>query len=400
LDCFVDKIDLNLFGKYCHNLKDIEFTPFGLNAQELDEFGHTFGHLFKKVSLKSYFNFKKIIPKFLCHCKNLEELVSDDFAEFNQDHSLILPKLQTIINYNIHSNELQEFERFCNNYQNSVQKISFWIGYDLTGSQTNECFANISKLKSLRELSIFMDMNSGDNYNTDSFNQYINQLAINSRQLKILRIILCPENFKSLFNLFYSFENFNNLVKFELIFDGNDDQKLLYGSVKCLKNAKNLKYFLIRNELIIEDFFTDIDIYLPNLCELSIECETEFSDQTLHCVSRLKKLRKFYFQKFNKNYKQITDKGICQLINSCSKIGLIWFGSRPNITVKMIECLIECANKYPKRDFLFYSGFANDGNESEFPAIDMTAFVHKIPVNLTLNIQEFENLCMADLLNL
>ena len=164
-----------------------------------------------------------------------------------------------------------------------------------------------------------------------------------------------------------------------------DIDKTLEGSVECFKNCSNLKYLEIFYDKFGDEFFEDINVFLPNLRIIDIESDSEITDKTIICLSKLKKLKKFYFRRSRSSNKLITDLGVCQLINSCLNIEVISFIARPNITHKTIEALIALALK-SRNNIQFYCGFSIAGDEAEFAEIDLNIYVHRIPQNLQINI--------------
>jgi hypothetical protein len=95
-------------------------------------------------------------------------------------------------------------------------------------------------------------------------------------------------------------------------------------------------------------------------------------------------LREFRFRKNHSSNKLITDESICQLISSSQNIEAISFSARPNITNKTIEALIDLALKNSRKEIQFFCGFSNDGDEAEFPQIDLNSYANTLPQNLDI----------------
>ena len=101
-------------------------------------------------------------------------------------------------------------------------------------------------------------------------------------------------------------------------------------------------------------------------------------------------MKEFQLNKCRKCNKQITDDSICALIESCPLLERLYFASRPNITDKTIESLINRADSCPKINLEFDCGLSNMRDEIELQTIDLNTFIHRMPENLTINISLIE----------
>jgi hypothetical protein len=168
-----------------------------------------------------------------------------------------------------------------------------------------------------------------------------------------------------------------------------DIENKLNGSVKCFKNCSKLNHLDIDCGKLGDEFFLDINVFLPNLRIIVVENASEITDQTLVHVSKLKMLKKFHFRRNVSSNKLITDLGVCELINTCESIEVIEFYARPNITHKTIEDLIALAEKKSRSNIEFLCGFPIAGDEAEFEPINLDIYVHKIPHNLQIDLNSY-----------
>ena len=248
--------------------------------------------------------------------------------------------------------------------------------------QLQSFFTSVCKFNNLNELEL--DFDTSDEIR-ETIDGYLIVISRNNPNLKRFKLSLYT-NSLVMDRLFYAFEGFQNLIHLKVGLIYYNQIIKINGSVKCFEPLTKLKTLEISYADIDESFFEDIHKYLPNLSTLLIECESEITDQTVFRLSHLKKLKKFALNRFHDCNEGITDDSVCALINSCPLLEKLSFASRPKITNKTIETLIDCLTNNPKRCLTFYCGVSHNGNENQFPTIDLDSYHNKIPHNLNIQI--------------
>ena len=89
--------------------------------------------------------------------------------------------------------------------------------------------------------------------------------------------------------LFYRFSEFKAIEKLKI----NVLQHIvLSGSVECFKHCKQLKVLDIENPKLREDFFANIDSFVPKLQSLKITTNESFSDSFINSFHSMKSIQK------------------------------------------------------------------------------------------------------------
>lgn len=394
LDCYADRQDLDIICANCPNLKTLCFETIGLDTNDLDHIGRHYGHNFHEIFFYSSYFSSKYWKNLLIHCKNLRKLSSSNNHDLIVDECDYLPQLEVINDYQIHQDytgqpdgdlkTLNLFNKCCRKFGTTLRRVSLSSYMMMNSTQLEHFFDSLCELRSLNHLSLFFQT---EEETIGTIDQYLIRFSEKCSNLEYFSFSVHSQKLE-FDNIFEAFKEFKNLKEFYFYVNSISVCESLNGSVECLRSANSLKRLTISFEKISEDFFDEIAKRLPNLSELTIECETEFSDRIIGQLSGLKKLKKFYLNKYKRCNKSITDASICSIIDNCPHIQTISFASRPNITSKTIEALISCANKYPKRDFSFDCGLSEAEDENELPVIDLVQFVDRIPNNLRIDITE------------
>jgi hypothetical protein len=379
IDCYIDGEDLEIFGKYCPLLESIVGEAIGFNEQNILEFGSKYGHRLKKLQLYNSIYMSAIIKKFLNYCKNLTEIHCEESTTFISEDKLFLPQIEDIYSLDIRTENLNHLKILCDKYYNKLRKIRIYC-HNLNGFEPQISLTNISGFKNLEKLELYLSSFDKD---VQKIDENIKKLSENCTQLKDLDLTITSDDLVTE-QLFFAFEKFMRLEKLNLYIRELD--KKLDGSIECFRLCSNLKVLNISYRGLSPEFFEEIQAFLPNLRSVEIDCETEFTDNSIFPFSKLKNLREFRFRKSVSSNKLITDESICQLINSSENIEVILFSARPKITNKTIEALIDLALKNPRKEIEFFCGFSNDGDEAEFPQIDLNSYANSLPQNLDIAI--------------
>ena len=110
---------------------------------------------------------------------------------------------------------------------------------------------------------------------------------------------------KGLFDIFSEFKDIKKL-RIDLI-----NNRVLSGSVECFKHCKQLNELDINFKRLREDFFANIDLFVPKLQLLKIGSNKQFSDSFIRPFHSMKSIQKIEFRRYNKANKIIDNKTWC-----------------------------------------------------------------------------------------
>jgi hypothetical protein len=170
--------------------------------------------------------------------------------------------------------------------------------------------------------------------------------------------------------------HFNALKKLDLntsqILDNyNNNNNELNESLSVLTfgNCKQLKPLLIKFPKIDDNFFNDIELFV------------------LKCLAKLKALKSLVFNRLKTNHKfmSITDNGVIDVINNCPELESIRVNSRPNISHKTKEALIELALSKP-RLYFSHTFSSIDRKYNNCVAIHLSPY-KPFPINLEIDLK-------------
>jgi hypothetical protein len=139
-----------------------------------------------------------------------------------------------------------------------------------------------------------------------------------------------------------------------------------------------------------DNYFQNIDLYLPQLEYLFINTEDIITDKSLYSLAKLKNLKVIGFDWTRPQLSvPITDKGLNHFINNCQNIESIRFYKKPNISYKTIDALIELALNKPR--IKFNHKFRRRYTENDIQIIDglIVGTTKPLPNNLNIEFSKF-----------
>ena len=398
IDCYINLKDLMIIGHHCPNLNTMRIDTMGLSVDELVKFSQNYGYGLKKIALycrdipgvDNWWQFLEFCPN-LTHlwCSNVAQVISWPELEY-------LPKVKSVGLYSLlkesypdFNNQLIYFDIFARKYEQTLKEFQIEVTFNLEERQIDQFFASLAKLCDLEEMAIAFHPNTSeaiDQHIDHYFSTKFGEVANHWRKVKKL----CLDTFNNIDcdHFLTAFQSFRSLRQLVIRFEENVASNIDNSSVQCFRNNKFLKKLFIRCKGITEEFFNNIDVYLPKLREIEIHCESGISNKPLLDISNLKKLVKLSLKESQPVNYSITDLGVCALITGCPDWQLIRFSSQPFISSKSIEALITCANNNPKKILRFLCLFTdlNQDDEDVIPVIDINQFNLSIPSNLYIDL--------------
>jgi hypothetical protein len=359
-----DKV-LQLIAQNCENLKSIDFNFINISQNTLIEFADKCGQKLECIQFLQR-DFNKSYKTLLNSCTNLLSLTAVKLSEFVIEDKKIFKRL-TKISLICLISETQLLDNFFSQYKNTVKRFGIISGLNNTLDENtiNALIKQISRFEKLEEL--YLEFNFMKGFNL-SFAQNMKTIANQCKKIKRLSIHSIINN--SLFGseIFRSINNFESLKDLNLnIYHTLCNCGTEGISVQYIKDCKLLTHLVLNYPKLNDNFFTDIELYLPKLKFLCIYANI-ITDKTLHSLSKLKNLCLIQVNSLrpNQSFSSVTDIGVCHLINNCPTIKSIRFNRRPNITLETIEALIGLALEKPRIYFSHFFGSFKEENNEEF----------------------------------
>ena len=248
------------------------------------------------------------LKNFLQICPNLKkinincELINKHFSNIVIESDLLM-KLKVIKEIHIYDNESHILELLVNKYGTSLEGLSI-VWRDISADHLKTCFAHISRFESLESLELlFIWCNI-----KEPIEECLKLLANKCTKLTELRFKTLSSVISN--RLLFALSEFRSLEK--LVIDLWFIRENLEGSVECLKHMTRLKYLSITYEELTEDFFENIQSFLPNLQYIDIfskrftfdstETSKEFAEslQTMKSLDRV--VNRYYAKEFKYFY--------------------------------------------------------------------------------------------------
>lgn len=393
---YIDKTLFEIIGEYCPQLESIQLDLIGLEEEDIVSFGEKYGKRLKQIKFNNClrFAFRDYLHKFcndfgkklLSYCQNIKSFVCEDIAIIGDKNANFLPKLESI-ELKLKRNESNHFSNFVDKYENKLKRMRLY-STEVEFTTLRNTLQLISRFRNMEHLELHYQMILQHFHGTQSNNSITDKMAEIAKSCsKLTRLVLninffMPPNEFHSGNIWECIGKFHNLRKLDVAIRVAHNQE----SVEALKRLKNLTDLTIRATKLGDPFFKDVDQFLPNLKSLVLNSDYDLSDNLLESLSKLKCLTKISLGNGNKALRLITDAGICKLIDNCLHLRKFYFGSRPNITTKIIDKLIDFANKNSKYVINFYCGFSRMGDEAVFAPIDLNAYTN-IPNNLLITLR-------------
>ena len=290
---------LSLIGQYCPNIKSLTIDSEGIeNKPFFRQNGTKLEELIlcdTDSDIKSYLEqdiekFKEFL-RFLPNLKNFRNFILTEDKE-------ILPKLEKInIWLNIDYQRVNNLKIITVKYSQTM-KILKLILSNLTAEELKACIDCISRFENLTFLGL----------NICKTQQPIDDCLslIGQKCNKLLKLDLFIDNSVQISDQFFDvFTHFKSIKKLTI---GLSHKTVLSGNVESFKHCEQLIELDIRHNELTEDFFANIDSFVPKLRLLTITTEKQFSDSFINLIQSLKCIQKFEYNFRNKLFKKTNTK--------------------------------------------------------------------------------------------
>ena len=246
----------------------------------------------------------EIVVQYLRHCHNLKNVfIEDKRFRFPKDMEF-LPKLEriksNITTFSLHniSKDVKIIEILTNKYSRSMKTLNVTLS-ELTAEELKTCIECIARFENLKELTLELKFC----VITEPIDDCLS--LIRQKCNKLLKLGFCigfghsiSDGFLDIFSKFQVIKK----LKIELTVITNT---VLSGSVECFKHCKQLNELDITCNGLREDFFTNIEKFLPKLQLLKIESDKKFSDSFIKPFDSFKSVKSVELLDKNKSQKKI-----------------------------------------------------------------------------------------------
>jgi hypothetical protein len=374
----------------CNHLNAIKFDFREVDEKVLLDFGKNFGPKLRELEFVCPLNKNKTFMSLIKMCPNLLLLSRVKLLDIFEGNELLIDKLIKVDKLFIQIFEINLLQVFVEKYGKNLKSFGVMSKTDDL-NEKNLLLQEVSRFESLENL--VLDSESNENI-SHLFADNLSMIGNNCSKIQSLVLKIPSIQSSVTSDLFKSLGHFNALKKLDLntseILNNNNNNNNEFNesiSVLTFGNCKRLKHLIIKFPKIDDNFFKDIELSVPQLKCIEIWTEEEISDNTFKCLAKLKALKSLVFNrlKTNQKFMSITDNGVIDVINNCLELESIRVNSRPNISHKTIEALIELALSKPR--VYFSHLFSSIGRKyNNFVAIDLSPY-KPFPINLEINLK-------------
>ena len=277
---YIKNNELSLFGQYCPRLKSLYFE----NKSEEDmQFVRQYGHKLEELYLFGNYEIKE----FLRLCPNVKNV-------WFQESALLfilkkeLPKFEYYgKNFKISFANTNEMKILSDKYSKTFTLLNAKF-YRNSFNDLEIYFDYISRFENLRVLRLELQQKR----------QPIDCLSlIGQKCTKLMELELNVRKYSPISHRFFnSFSKFTSIKKLKFV---SLYGKVLKGSIRSLKNCKKLNHLDFGYLQISEDFFTNINVFLPKLQFISFSSKQEYSDSFIDSFHSMKYIQKVIISVYN-----------------------------------------------------------------------------------------------------
>ena len=269
---------LSLFGHYCPHIKSLLHNNKGIVY-----FYRKNGHKLEELILLTNRSNNEI-KNLLKFCPNLKIFYSNNISVLLNEDKEFLPKLEQISNYfEIIPEYVNKMQILVNKYSKTIKRFDVRFS-NISSEELKTCIDCISRFENLKSLALdFRQMKIEEPIDDclSLIGQKCNKLL--KLDLRIHESIPISNRFFKIFSEFKAIKK----LKIELLHN-----TVLSGSVESFKHCKQLNELDITYPKLKEDFFTNIQLFVPKLLLLRIETRERFSDSFIYSFLPMERIEK------------------------------------------------------------------------------------------------------------
>ena len=272
---------LSLFGRYCPQLKSLSYP---CNNDKQLSFFSQYGRQLETLDLSESID-NTIFTSILQFCPNLKRVkLRPNFNLISNDKEF-LPKLEEFgCHLKISSNNINQMKKLTDKYSQTLKILNLLI-IDLSAEELKTCIECISRFENLKELKLMFHRITTTKPIDDCLS-LIGQKCCKLLKLDILIVDVLVPISERFFNVF---THFKSIKKLKICLP---HIRVLSGSVECFKHCKQLEELDIKYQELREEFFVNIDSFVPKLQLLSITTEKQFSNSFINLFQSMKYIQK------------------------------------------------------------------------------------------------------------
>ena len=296
--CFaINTSVLSLIGRYCHHIKTLTYE-YSNEDNALDFFRNN-GHKLEKLSLYHRGEENETVKSYLELCPNLKTIYIPKRSIQFFDDKEFLPKLKAIYWLSILSQNLNQMKILSDKYSQTMKTLDVILS-DLAAEELKTSIECIARFENLKDLSLQIRY-----FQTQPIDDCLSLIGQNCTKLLRFQFINYSSTSKSdqFFNAITEFKAIK-VLRISLPYD-----TVLF--IECFKHCKQLYELDISYPELREDFFANIDLFVPKLQLLKIGSNKQFSDLFILPFQSMKRIQKIEFRRYNKANKIIDNKTWC-----------------------------------------------------------------------------------------
>ncbi|XP_054155115.1 uncharacterized protein LOC128953636 [Oppia nitens] len=369
---------LMILAKNCQNLETIEWRFHNMKPvrrELLNNITDNCGHCLTSVKLR--------------------ELANDEFHS-ESGLSVLIVYSEFLVNVNsvtvsIDSDKcLKYFILLADIYRDRITSLTLRLKFSTFYTQLDETFETIAQFQGLKSLHLIiesdnaldLDLTLGANILHENCPQLIHL------SLEIRDSIRCPSAPVLI--------SIQSLVKLESLYLTLRCTDIELGSLKSLQSLTHLTQLSILYTNLSDEHMNEIHDNCPYLQKLKLITRQNLSNESLYSISHLKFLVDLRIYCTPYCVLNITDTGVCQVLNNCQHIRNILFECGVQISQLTLLTLNALANSIPKTAFKFsfcWQRSVDIGDRydqwSRLPAHELWPELLCLPENLTIVCREY-----------
>ena len=270
---------LALFGRYCPRLKFSNQIDYGFEHPRGFQFLRIYGHKLEQ-------NLITVANKdFLKLCPNLRSVDVSDISLLLDESQEFLPKIEQIlvIQYFITPEEVKEINILVHKYRQSLKTLDLDIG-GFNEEELKSFIECISRFENLQSLTLDFDLMK----TTEPIDDCLS--LIGQKCNKLLNLYLRIDESVPISEQFFDvFTHFKAIKKLKLYLQPN---RVLKRNVESFKHCTELYELNISYPELREDFFTNIDSFVPKLQSFRIQSGNQFLNTFINSFHSMKFIQK------------------------------------------------------------------------------------------------------------
>ena len=298
----IDSSVLLMIGRLCPHIKSLGYRRIGysMSGNNTNDFFRDNGHKLEELSVTQT---NDSLFEYLQYCPNLKTVSIDNINFlFNGDKEFLikLEKIKSVIPmssfpFSIQFSKLiNEMKILSDKYSKTMKTLNIRL-FNLTAEELKTCIECIARFENLKELKVSIspiDITQPIDDCLSLIGQKCTKLLKLDLSISMNELIPITDRF------FASFSEFKAIKKLKILFDNHNIK--INGNVKAFKDCKQLNEMNINYPKLTEDFFTNIDLFVPKLQSLKISSDEEFSDSFIESFHSMKNIQKV-FVSINRN---------------------------------------------------------------------------------------------------